>query len=121
MSIVGRILEIDLSAGKWQLGTGAPDLVHTFIGGRGMNVRYLYEHLKPGTDPLGPDNIITFACGLLTGTPAPASSRLHVNALSPQTGLLGSSNIGGGFGNALRACGIQQLIFRGRDCRNRLF
>ena len=113
MDFLGRILEIDLSAGDWQLRNGEPDLVNSFIGGRGMNVSYLYEHLKPGTDPLGPDNIITFACGLLTGTPAPASSRLHVNALSPLTGLLGSSNIGGGFGNALRACGIQQIIFRG--------
>ena len=115
MDFVGRILEIDLSAGDWQLRTGEPDLVNSFIGGRGMNVSYLYEHLLPGIDPLGSDNILTFACGLLTGTPAPASSRLHVNALSPQTGLLGSSNIGGGFGNSLRACGIQQIIFRGRS------
>ena len=113
MDFVGRILLIDLSAGEWQLGRGEPDLVNSFIGGRGMNVNYLYENLQPGTDPLGPDNIISFACGLLTGTPAPASSRLHVNALSPLTGLMGSSNIGGGFGNALRACGIQQVIFRG--------
>ena len=53
------------------------------------------------------------SCGLLTGTAAPASSRLHVNALSPLTGLLGSSNVGGNFGAKLRSCGTQSLIIRG--------
>lgn len=115
MSFVGKILEVDLTAGDWQLRKCAPDMVAAYIGGRGLNISYLYDHLQAGVDPLGPDNIITFACGLLTGTPAPASSRLHVNALSPQTGLLGSSNIGGNFGSGLRACGIQQIIIRGRS------
>jgi len=115
VSFVGRILEINLSSGGWQLRPCAPESVHLYTGGRGLNVSYLYANLPAGTDPLGPDNIITFACGLLTGTPAPASSRLHVNALSPLTGLLGSSNVGGQFGNALRSCSIQQIIVRGRS------
>ena len=55
-----------------------------------------------------------FSCGFLTGTSAPASSRLHINAVSPLTGLLGSSNIGGQVGLRLRSCGIQSIIVKGR-------
>ena len=58
--------------------------------------------------------MLLFSCGMLTGTAAPASSRLHINARSPLTGILGSSNVGGGFGAQLRACGIQSLIIRGK-------
>jgi aldehyde:ferredoxin oxidoreductase len=42
---------------------------------------------------------------------------LHINALSPLTHILGSSNIGGGFGVSLRLCNIQQLIIRGQAAR----
>jgi aldehyde:ferredoxin oxidoreductase len=113
VSFFGRILDIDLGKGDWALRACPPDLANSVVGGRGLNVGYLYQHLPRGIDPLGPDNIITFACGFLTGTAAPASSRLHINALSPLTGLLGSSNVGGRFGNAMRSCGIQQVIVRG--------
>ena len=85
-----------------------------YLGGRGFNAQFLYRNLPGDADPLGPENILIFSCGLLTGTAAPASSRLHINARSPLTGLLGSSNVGGGFGAELRVCGIQSLIFRGK-------
>ncbi|MEE4264097.1 MAG: aldehyde ferredoxin oxidoreductase family protein, partial [Desulfobacteraceae bacterium] len=71
--------------------------------------------MPPDADPLGPENILLLSCGLLTGTAAPASARLHVNARSPLTGLLGSSNVGGNFGAKLRSCGIQSLIIRGKS------
>jgi aldehyde:ferredoxin oxidoreductase len=90
-------------------------LVWRYLGGRGFNVQFLYHNLSPDTDPLGPENILLFSCGLLTGTIAPTASRLHINALSPLTGLLGGSNVGGGFGAQLRACGIQSMIIRGRS------
>ena len=64
-----------------------------------------------------PGNILIFSCGLLTGTAAPSSSRLHINALTPLTGLMGSSSVGGGVGGALRSCGIQSLIMTGRASR----
>jgi aldehyde:ferredoxin oxidoreductase len=115
MSLLGRILEIDLSAGKWRYQPYPDDLLWKYLSGRGFNVQYLYNHMPADTDPLGPDNILIFSCGLLTGTAAPASARLHVNARSPLTGLLGSSNIGGNFGVKLRSCGIQTIIIRGKS------
>jgi aldehyde:ferredoxin oxidoreductase len=114
MSFLGRILEIDLSTGNWEFKPFPSELTWKYLGGRGFNVQYLYAHLPQNCDPLGTDNIIMFSCGLLTGTAAPSSSRLHINARSPLTGILGSSNIGGGFGVQLRACGIQSLVIRGK-------
>ncbi len=114
MTSVGQILDVDLSAGSWKLSAFSGEPVPKYLGGRGINVKYIYDNIPPGIDPLGPENILVFSCGLLTGTAAPASSRMHINALSPLTGLLGSSNAGGAFGPQLRARGIQQLILRGK-------
>jgi aldehyde:ferredoxin oxidoreductase len=86
-----------------------------YLSGRGFNVQYLLQNLPADADPLGPENILLFSCGLLTGTAAPASARLHINARSPLTGLLGSSNVGGNFGARLRSCNIQSLIIRGKS------
>lgn len=112
MDFVGQILDVDLNSGKCTLRKCPPQDMRAYLGGRGLNVKYLYENLRADADPLGPENVLAIGCGLLTGTTAPSSSRLHINAISPQTGLLGSSNVGGGFGEALRSCGIQQILIR---------
>jgi aldehyde:ferredoxin oxidoreductase len=117
MNSLGRILDLNLSDGTWSLSPFPEDIVYQFLGGRGFNVCYLYNQLPPGTDPLGDENLLMFSPGLLTGTAVPASSRVHINALSPQTGLIGSSNVGGDFGITLRFCGIQSLIVRGQASR----
>jgi aldehyde:ferredoxin oxidoreductase len=75
----------------------------------------LYDQLPASTNPLGPENLLIISFGLLTGTAAPSSARLHINALSPLTGILGSSNLGGNFGPRLRSNGIQSVILRGKS------
>jgi len=115
MAFLGRILEIDLTTGSWQYLPYPDDLLWKYLSGRGFNVQYLYDNMAADADPLGPENILLFSCGLLTGTAAPASARVHINARSPLTGLLGSSNVGGHFGAKLRSCGIQSLIIRGKS------
>jgi aldehyde:ferredoxin oxidoreductase len=114
MKYVGKILDVDLSTGSWRISEFPGDGIPEYLGGRGINVKYIYDNIPAEIDPLGPQNILVFSCGLLTGSAAPTSSRLHINALSPLTGLLGSSNVGGDFSVQLRVCGIQQLILRGR-------
>jgi aldehyde:ferredoxin oxidoreductase len=111
---LGRILAVDLSSGRcsWQ---PYPEVVENrFLAGRGFAVYRLRRDVAPGTDPLGPGNVLVFSCGLLAATPAPASSRLHLCALSPLTGMLGSSNIGGPLADRMRGCGIQALVVTGR-------
>jgi len=117
MSVMGNILEIDLTHESFHFRPYPHKTVAGFLAGRGFNVAYLYKHLDKGIDPLSPLNILVLSCGLLTGLAAPASSRLHVNALSPLTGILGSSNVGGDFGIWLRSAGIQSIIIRGQARR----
>jgi aldehyde:ferredoxin oxidoreductase len=114
---LGKIVEIDLSTGCIEWSEFSTQQVSRYLAGRGFNVWYLRHHLPQDAQPLGPENRIMFSCGLLTGTAAPTSARLHVNSLSPLTGLIGSSNVGGYVGARLRACGIQSLIVRGKAAR----
>ncbi len=111
---LGKLLTVDLTSREVKVADFPEDLAPRFLGGRGLNARQLLEHVGPGTDPLGPENVLILSCGLLTGTQAPASARLHVGARSPLTGLLGSSNVGGHFGAELRAAGFQSVLVRGR-------
>ena len=114
MALLGQVLDIDLGSGSYKFSPFPEELTFRYLAGRGFNVDYLYNHLPDDAEPLGPENLLVFSCGLLTGTAAPASSRLHISARSPLTGIMGSSNVGGGFGAQLRACGIQSLIIRGQ-------
>ena len=112
----GQVLKVDLNSMQCCVFAFPQEGAWT-IGGRGFNVWYLYHHLPSGTDPLSPENILMLSCGLLTGSSAPAASRLHLNALSPLTGILGSSNVGGYAGAWLRSCNIASIIITGKSRR----
>ena len=110
---LGYILSVDLSSGRSAREPFPETVKRRFLAGRGFAVHRLRESVAPGTDPLGAENVLIFSCGLLAATPAPGSSRLHLCALSPLTGILGSSNVGGPFADRLRSCGIQALVVAG--------
>ncbi len=114
MSLLGRLLIADLEQGRFTAAAIDEELARRFFVGRGFNSHYLYAEVAGQVDPLGPQNPLILSAGLLTGTEAPASSRLHVSARSPLTGLLGSSNVGGHFGAALRAAGWQAIVCLGK-------
>ncbi|MGD2145787.1 MAG: aldehyde ferredoxin oxidoreductase family protein [Anaerolineae bacterium] len=114
MSYPDKLLDVDLSSRDVRSRDLPTPVARQFLGGRGLNIYFLSKLLSQDIGPLDPDNLLVLSCGLLTGTRAPSSSRLHVGALSPQTGLIGSSNVGGHFGAALRGCGLQCILIRGR-------
>ncbi len=111
---IGDLLTIDLTTGRSERSALPADITRRFLGGRGLNAWLLARYVDAETDPLGPANPLIFSGGLLTGADAPSSSRLHAGARSPLTGLLGSSNVGGHAGAALRAAGVQSLVLLGR-------
>jgi len=110
---VGRFLHVDLSQGKLTDEYPAESLLRTFIGGYGLGARILYEHVPAGADPLGPDNMLGFVTGPLTGTPALMGCRYCVVAKSPLTGGWGDANSGGYFGPALKFAGYDAVFVRG--------
>ena len=71
----GRILEIDLSSGKIVKKDIEADFARKYIGGMGFGCKILFDEVGPDVEPLGPDNILVFANGPLTGTQAPCSGR----------------------------------------------
>jgi aldehyde:ferredoxin oxidoreductase len=109
----GRVLFVDLSAGSVEVKTLADETYRQYLGGYGLAARILYEHIPPAADPLGPDNMVAFMPGLLTGSGAPFSGRFMVAAKSPLTGGWGDANGGGKFGPALRAAGYDGVFVRG--------
>lgn len=109
----GNLLHVNLSSGRCELAP-FPETALEYLGGRGFNIWHLYHHLPAETHPLEPENILLLSCGLLTGSSAPSGARLHLNALSPLTGILGSSNIGGYAGAWLRSCGFASVIITGK-------
>lgn len=110
----GDILDIDLTTGASERTPLDEAAVRTILGGRGYGALELWKKTGSETDPLSPANPLILAAGLLTGSGAPSASRVQVTARSPLTGLLGSSNIGGGFGFAMHGAGIAALVLRGR-------
>lgn len=117
MTFVGKMLSVDLSTEEIRRLDLSEAITRQFLSGRGINTRLLAQHIEPDTDPFAEESVLILSCGLLTGTAVASSSRLHVNAISPLTGLLGSSNVGGYFGAELRAAGVQTLLIRGRAQR----
>ena len=117
MALNREIAYIDLSTGEIKTAPIPIEMRELYLGGRGLDMYLLYNHLEPGIDPLGPDNVLTVSAGLLVGTPASASARTHIGAKSPLTGFVGSSNMGGFFAPELRFAGFDHLLIKGKADR----
>lgn len=110
----GRILRVDLTRRSFRVERLDPAWFKPVIGGRAANTKRLLEELDPSCDPLGPENILIFGVGPLTGSLLPASAYFTVTAKSPLTGILGDSAAGGHFGAAMKRTGFDQIIIKGR-------
>ncbi len=65
---MGTDLEIDLTRGNIEKREGDPELVRTYLGGKGTNARLLWDRVPPEVDPFSPDNLLIIGTGILTGT-----------------------------------------------------
>jgi len=108
-----RYLDVDL--GRRTIGEYKIPKVwaERYMGGRGLGARILLEELPPDVDPLGPHNILVFGTGPLTGTGFPGASRNVVMAVSPKTGSVSGSYVGGFFPHALGNSGYDGILVRG--------
>ncbi|RLG46662.1 MAG: aldehyde ferredoxin oxidoreductase, partial [Thermoproteota archaeon] len=111
----GRYLDVDLTSEKIKVVETPEALAEQFIGGLGFAVRTLWEAVGPGVDPLGPENVMVFSVGPLTGTLFPAAGRYQINSKSPLTGIWGHANSGGAFGPELKFAGYDMIVIRGRS------
>lgn len=113
----GCILDVDLSGKTLNREPLDLDLAKAFIGGRGFNDLTLFRRISPGIDPLGPENVLCFGPGVLSGTPLSLTSRVEVSTLSPYSGILGDGNAGGRMAQVMKRAGYDQIIFSGSSQR----
>ena len=90
----GTLLVADLTEKKTQIKPIPRDIHSKYYLGLGYNTWLVNQKTSPDTDPFGAENIVIISPGLLTGTNAPASSRVEVTTKSPLTGLIGTGNSG---------------------------
>ena len=95
-----RVLRIDLSAGTVAVEAVPEGRRRRYLGGKGLGARYLYDELPPGAAPRGPENLIAFMLGPLSGA-LPGESRYAAVTKSPLTGAFLDSYSGGTFPDRL--------------------
>lgn len=87
---------------------------YKLTGGRGLTSAVTCDEVPPTCHPLGPNNKITFAPGIVTGTAAPTSGRLSIGGKSPMTGGIKETNSGGVAARQLARMGIKAIIVEGQ-------
>lgn len=109
----GKMLFVDLTTRSFEVKELHDELATRFIGGYGIGARVLYDMMKPGIDPLGPENLLGFVTGPLTATGALFSGRYMVVCKSPVTGGWNDANSGGYFGPELKRSGFDAVFITG--------
>lgn len=107
-------VNIHLDTGKIEKGSITEEFCTNWIGGYGFGAKVLWDELKPGTDPLSPDNILVWAIGPYPGTFLPTSSKYGLFAKSPLTGLFGLSISSGSIAQQARRAGHNLIVFYGK-------
>jgi aldehyde:ferredoxin oxidoreductase len=110
---MGKILRVDLANGNITEEFPDEQTLKMFLGGAALATKYLFNELKTGIDPLGPENKLIFMTGPLTGTPSPSTGRYSVVAKSPLTGIWGQANSAGFWGRDFKRSGFDGVIFEG--------
>ena len=83
------------------------------LGGRGLTSSIIAREVLPQCDPLGPENKLVMAGGILAGTSVPNSGRLSVGAKSPLTNGIKEANAGGTAAQKMARLGIQAIVLEG--------
>ena len=109
----GKILIVNLSTGEIQSEKIPESVYEQVLSGVGLGAYVLYRHIPAGADPLGPDNMLGFVSGLLTGTPSVVTGRWMIVCKSPLTGGWGDANCGGNLSPAIKQCGYDGIFIKG--------
>lgn len=91
------------------------------LGGRAMTSTIISREVPPLSHPLGADNKIVIAPGLLSGTQAVMSGRLSIGCKSPLTGTIKESNSGGQPAQVLARLGYAAIILEGKPADENLY
>ena len=115
---MGKVMMVDLTNETVAEYPWSDEERELYLGGKIMAARILCDHLTGKETAFSEENWIVISTGPLSGTGAPSTARFNISALSPQTGILASSNCGGSFGLYLKRAGLDAIILKGK-CQSR--
>jgi len=107
-----RLLRVDMTTGEVEFSPYPDDW--RLLGGRALISRVLTEECDPMCEPLGADNVLVMAPGVLSGTAVPTSGRISFGCKSPLTGGIKEANAGGEPGQHLMKLGIRGIVVKGQ-------
>lgn len=107
-----KILRINLDRLTYAFET--PGAAYQHLGGRALTSKIIATEVDPKADPLGHDNKLVFAGGLLGGTAVPNSGRFSVGTKSPLTHTIKEANAGGTAAIKMARLNIIAIIFEGQ-------
>jgi aldehyde:ferredoxin oxidoreductase len=114
---MGKMLFVDLTNRRMHEEELSETMARKFVGGYGVGARIIMERMKPGADPLGPDNIFGIGTGPLTLSGVVSTCRFTTMGKSPLTGFWGDANSGGNFANTMKGSGYDIVFFEGKSER----
>jgi aldehyde:ferredoxin oxidoreductase len=109
----GKILNVNLTDGTCVAEHLPDEVYYNYLCGTGLASLLLYQRIPANADPLGPDNVLAFMSGLLTGAGSLFTGRWMVAAKSPLTGAWGDANCGGNLAPAIKQCGYDGIFISG--------
>ncbi len=109
----GHIGLIDLTRQQIRTLSLSPETYAGHIGGRGLGGLFVRSAASLAWDH--EDMPVCLFTGPLTATIAPTSGRCHMMSISPLTGLVGDSSMGGKMGVQLKRAGWDGLVITGKS------
>jgi aldehyde:ferredoxin oxidoreductase len=116
-----KILRINMG------GAGGPEIKtealgpYEGLGGRGMTSTIVAKEVPPSCHPLGADNKLVIAPGMLSGTLAAMSGRISVGCKSPLTGGIKEANSGGQPSQMLARLGYAAIVLEAKPTDETLY
>lgn len=116
-----KILRINMGSEGGPRVTEVPLGDYKGLGGRGLTSAIVSREVPPLCHPLGENNKLVIAPGLLSGTIAAMSGRLSVGCKSPLTGGIKEANAGGQASQVLARLGYNAIVLEGRPKDDTLY
>ena len=116
---MNTLYRINMSTLQCELGPVPSE--YKRLGGRGFSSALIAREVKPTCSPLGEDNKLVIAPGILAGTISPCSQRVSVGGKSPLTGGIKEANAGGISGQKMGRLGLAAIVLEGKPKPGRLY
>ena len=116
-----KILRINVGADGGPTAKTEPLGDYAGFGGRGLTSAIVSKEVPPLCHPLGEDNKLVIAPGLLSGSTAAMSGRISVGCKSPLTGGIKEANSGGQASQMLGRLGYAAIVLEGQPKEKNLY